>query len=67
MCMTNRLNHAKIHAFCRGIRLTVIPASERADSTRQLVALVRMATFRWGPLSYISNREPLLGLLFIYS
>jgi len=54
MCMTNRLNHAKIHAFCRGIRLTVIPdpylvipASERADSTRQLVALVRMATFRW--------------------
>ena len=46
MCMTNRLNHAKILAFCRGIRLTVIPASEQADSTRQLVALVRMATFR---------------------
>ena len=65
MCMTNRLNHAKIHAFCRGIRLTVIPASERVDSTRQLVALVRMATFRWEPSSYISDREPQWVVLFI--
>ena len=27
-CMTYRLNHVKMQAFCRGARLTVIPASE---------------------------------------
>ena len=27
-CMTNRLNHAKMQAFWRGVRLIVIPASE---------------------------------------